>query len=284
MKFKNQIAIVTGGSKGIGYGIAEKLALQGAKVYLMARKLPDLKDAQKKIQNQGGQAEIIQGDITWILENDKLERIIDNIFEQEGRLDIVVENAGEYAPANVTDEWSDLKGKILGQSRLNDQAPHLMAVYLVNKFRSYPDNNLKILNVLSQAAAQVFPGGSGYGHAKMAFLAGIQHLNADLKEHQINNIQLYNLYPGTVATETVLALVKEGLLQNPTSVDSVVDTALDLLMDKTKTKDVYVGYSPTEGIRRIYFAHEPPQHWIWKQNGKEIIDKDFDPGKLLLFF
>lgn len=274
---ENQVVIITGGSSGIGLGISEALASEGAIVNLIARDASKLEKAKSKINSRyPGKANSYSADITNI---DAIKEIIENVYSKYKRLDIFVNNAGAYKPLSINDEFSSKSPEVITVRKILELdfiAPFEITHFLVQKFKDKKDK-LKILTILSQAALEIFPNGLGYGTAKFALRSTLLHYEKDLKEQGINHIVLYRIYPGTVATEGVLESVRKGLLQNPTSLDSVVNSALDLLQDKTPTKDVRIGYFPGEGIKRIYLESS----LNIKVVREEIIDPKFDPKSLL---
>ena len=88
-----QVAMVWGASQGIGAAIAERLAAEGAVVYLMSRSEDKLKALVEKIQSQGGKAQYIVADIRQ--END-IDTATQSVLEQHKRIDILVQNVGIY--------------------------------------------------------------------------------------------------------------------------------------------------------------------------------------------
>jgi 3-oxoacyl-[acyl-carrier protein] reductase len=105
-KLKDKVAIVTGGSKGIGAGIARQLAADGAKVivnYVTGRSGADKVVAD--IEAAGGQALAVAADITHQAE---VEALINSAIDTFGRLDIVVNNAGIYEFARIEDSTEAL--------------------------------------------------------------------------------------------------------------------------------------------------------------------------------
>lgn len=270
-RFENQVAIVTGGSEGIGFGISKALASEGALVYIVARTKEKLEKAQEQIKSSGGKAEIRVGDIT---QKGSVEDIIEQVYNENKRLDIVVNNAGAYKPITINDDFSKVEEMI----NLDMMAPYRISFSLVKRFQNI-QQKLKILTVASQASVKVFPDGLGYGVAKTALVSGLLHLEKELKERR-NNIEFYRLYPGTVATEKMIPLIKEGKLQNPITLESVVNTALDLLSEKTPSRDVYIGYSPGIGIERIYLEYiEENGFNTLKVKDIDVIDNTFNPSK-----
>ncbi|MEF9917897.1 MAG: SDR family oxidoreductase [Eubacterium sp.] len=94
MKLKNKVAIVTGGSKGIGYGIAEEYLKEGAKVVICARNAEEGAEAEKSLSAYGD-VRFLKCDVSDVSANIKLVEETVKLF---GRLDIFVANAGINDP------------------------------------------------------------------------------------------------------------------------------------------------------------------------------------------
>jgi NAD(P)-dependent dehydrogenase (short-subunit alcohol dehydrogenase family) len=90
-KLKNKVAVVTGGSSGIGLATAKKFLEEGAFVYITGRKQAELDKAVKEL---GSNITAVQGDISNLDDLDKLFKLVK---EEKGSLDIVVANAGYVA-------------------------------------------------------------------------------------------------------------------------------------------------------------------------------------------
>lgn len=91
MKLKNKVAIVTGGTKGIGYGIAEEYLHEGAKVVITGRNAETGAEAEKQLAGINGNVKYIQCDVADVKD---LQMIVDKTVEHFGRLDVYVANAG----------------------------------------------------------------------------------------------------------------------------------------------------------------------------------------------
>jgi short-subunit dehydrogenase len=242
--FKNQVAIITGGSSGIGRGIADKLSSEGAKVILVARTEDKLIKAVDDIKNNGGNAEYRIADAT---RQGDIEKIIDEVYDTEKRLDIFVNNAGVFKFTDIYTDFNDVK-EIIDSDML---APGRILQYISKKFSG--KEKIKVLNTLSHATFRAMNGNIGYGSAKEGLFRMSLQLELDMKDKNITNIEFYRIYPSSVATPQLLEMYKNGVVEAPTTLESVVDVAVDLLSEKTPTRDAFVGYIPGKGILAAYY-------------------------------
>jgi short-subunit dehydrogenase len=271
--FKNQIAIITGGSSGIGKGIADRLSSQGAKVILVARTEDKLIKAVEDIKKNGGKAEYRVGDAT---HPGDVENIIDEVYLHEKRLDIFVNNAGVFKFTDIYTNFKEVE-EMIGSDML---APGRILQYISNKFSG--KEKIKILNTLSHATFRAMNGNIGYGTAKEGLFRMSLQIELDLKEKNIKNIEFYRIYPSSVATPQLLDMYKKGIVEAPTTLDSVVDVAIDLLSDKTPSRDAFVGYVPDKGILAAYYminfnaTYNNPN--LLNFLSEKIIDAKYTPG------
>lgn len=126
LHLEGKIVAVTGGSNGIGKGIAKSFVEEGAKVTLIARTLEKLKSTQEEFAKLGYDVDIVSVDVC---DSDAFKQVVNNIYEKNGRLDIFVNNAG-----------GGESGPLLDCS--------------VEKFREIVDLNLTSLFVGTQSAAK----------------------------------------------------------------------------------------------------------------------------------
>src|SRR5690606_25895718 len=107
-KLQGQVAIVTGGGRGIGAATAERLAGMGARVVLAARSDEEVEAVASHLRGQGGQAIAVPGDVT---DPDIVEEIVEAALDQFGRVDILINNAAVIWPLEELveadpDEWA----------------------------------------------------------------------------------------------------------------------------------------------------------------------------------
>lgn len=97
-KMTNKVALVVGGAKGIGFAIAERLAAEGAVVFLTGRRVDEVETAAERI---GERAHGVAADASVPAD---LARVVATVREAHGRIDALVLNAGISEPATLIDE------------------------------------------------------------------------------------------------------------------------------------------------------------------------------------
>jgi NAD(P)-dependent dehydrogenase (short-subunit alcohol dehydrogenase family) len=225
---KGRVAIVTGGTRGIGRAIAEGLVLAGASVVVASRKAEACTETERALKELGGQALAIpvhMGDV------DALEALVARAVERFGQLDIVVNNAanGMTQPiAGITlDAWDksyavNLRGPVF----LTKAAyPHLVA-----------SEHAAVLNVLSVGGITYSPSMAMYSGAKAALLAFTRNMAA---EWAAVGIRVNALVPGTVDTDmtrsggpgTIERMANLSYLKRVAHPDEMVGPALLLVSD-----------------------------------------------------
>jgi len=183
-KHAGKVALITGGSTGIGLASAMRLAREGATVYITGRRQEALDDAVAQI---GNDAQAIRGDIA---SNEDLKRIVDTIAKAHDRIDIVFANAGggEFsALGNITEAQFD---KYFG---INVKGT-LMTVQSALPFMP-PGSAIVVTG--SIASIQGVPAFSVYAATKAALRSFARTWAADLKGR---NIRVNVVAPGVVVT------------------------------------------------------------------------------------
>jgi 3-oxoacyl-[acyl-carrier protein] reductase len=186
-----RIALVTGGGRGIGAAIAERLAELGATVVICGRSLEPLRATAAKISEAGGQCEAVQCDVSVLESIEELARRVRQTF---GRCDILVNNAGvgsfssplhELPPAEfdkVID--TNLRGAYFCMRAF---APMMIAA-----------GRGDIVNISSIASKNPLPNGAAYAASKWG-LNGMSYSAAE--ELRKYNIRVTVVCPGSTATE-----------------------------------------------------------------------------------
>ena len=184
-EIKGKVAVVTGGSSGIGKGIAQQLAANGAQVVIIGRNRKALDRVASEI---GGTA--MQGDVTKL---DQLVAVADRIRAEFGRLDILVNNAGIGPMAHLADmrqsDWRWLLDTNLW-SVING-----LEAFLPLMRESTSEGH--IVNTSSVNGMSVFPGLGGYSTTKYAVVGLSEALSAEL-EQEGGRIKVSIFLPGPV--------------------------------------------------------------------------------------
>jgi 3-oxoacyl-[acyl-carrier protein] reductase len=186
-KLEGKIALVTGGTRGIGRAIAERLAAEGVKVAICGRRKETAESAAREI---GGQVFGAGADIRNI---DEVRALFSAVDRQFGGLDILVNNAGEgifrKTGEMTPEEWQ----RVID---LNLNGAFYCAHEAVQRLRTRGGGF--IVNVSSLAARNAFSGGAAYNASKFGLNGFTEALMLD---HRYDGIRVSTIMPGSVATE-----------------------------------------------------------------------------------
>jgi NAD(P)-dependent dehydrogenase (short-subunit alcohol dehydrogenase family) len=185
-KLQGKVAVITGGTAGIGLAAAKLFVREGAYVFITGRRQKELDEAVKAIgRNVAG----VQGDVARLADLDRLYEIV----KAKGRIDIVLANAGlaEFSPLEkITEEHFD---KLFN---LNVKG----ALFTVQKALPLLNDGASILLTGSVAGVKGTPAFGVYGATKAAVRNFVRAWTVELKERGIrSNV----LSPGPIDTEQV---------------------------------------------------------------------------------
>ncbi|CAM4026807.1 SDR family oxidoreductase [Gillisia hiemivivida] len=226
---KQKVALITGGSKGIGFGVAEALLKLGMRVAITSRKLDSAEKAATELKKTGsGEVLALEADVR---EYKSQEKAVKKVIDTWGQLDVLVANAGvgHFAPieelsiedwqatidTNLTGVFYSIKSSIEG----------------LKKSEGY------IITISSLAGTNFFAGGTAYNASKFGVTGFTQAAMLDLRKH---GIKVSTIMPGSVAThfndhepskedawkiqkEDIGELVVDLLKMNPRSLPSKIE-------------------------------------------------------------
>ena len=183
-RLDGKLALITGGTSGIGLATAKQFANEGAYVFITGRREPELAAAVKEIgRNVSG----VQGDVSNLAD---LDRLFEQIRKEKGKLDVVFANAGvaKYAPfGKITEEFYD--------SIFNINVKGLL--FTVQKaLPMLPDGASIILNA-SIIASKGFSSNSVYSATKAAVRSVARTWTTDLRDRRI---RVNAVSPGSIDT------------------------------------------------------------------------------------
>jgi 3-oxoacyl-[acyl-carrier protein] reductase len=184
MNLNNAVALITGGSSGIGRGIAQALAASGARVAITGR---DKKKLDEAAQALG--VHPIQADVS---KEANVERTMREVLDKFGSLDILVNNAGSGAFKPLLDMDLASFERVFAT---NVTGAMLMAREAAKHFASRKHGN--IINIASTAALRGAPNGTAYYASKAALRSMTECWRAELRKH---NIRVFLINPSEVIT------------------------------------------------------------------------------------
>ncbi|MEB3370575.1 SDR family oxidoreductase [Saccharopolyspora mangrovi] len=178
-----RVVLVTGGTRGIGAGIAETFLRAGAEVHVCARKPVD------ELPSHGSAtAHFTQVDVR---ESDQVAELVEGIRQRSGRLDVLVNNVGGTPVADTATSSIRLHRKVV---ELNLIAPLLLAQHARD---ALAETGGSIINISSVSGRRPSPGTAAYGAAK----AGLDNLTATLAQELAPEVRVNGVVVGLVSSE-----------------------------------------------------------------------------------
>ncbi len=204
MNIQDKVIIITGASSGIGQATAKKLARDGAKVALAARRKDRLDELKKDIEEAGGTAIAVEVDVT---KRDDIKKLVQETSSAFGPCDVLVNNAGimplSYMKNMHVDEWLKMVDVNV------NGVLHCLAETLPDMVERKSGH---IVNISSVAGREVSPGGAVYSGTKFAVRAISDGLRQELSPK--HNIRVTCIEPGAVETELTDSITDEELMED----------------------------------------------------------------------
>lgn len=188
-KLDGKTALITGGSKGIGYGIAEVLMRQNMKVAVTSRSQKAADEAAARLNRAGvGEAIALEADVRDLRSQ---EEAVNQVISKWGSLDVLVANAGiGYFGSIETltpEQWQETIDTNLTGVYYSVKA----SLAALKKSKGY------IITIASLAGTNFFAGGSAYNASKFGLVGFTQALMLDVRQE---GIKVTTIMPGSVAT------------------------------------------------------------------------------------
>lgn len=221
--FTGMVALVTGGSRGLGYQMTRALAERGADVIVASRKLDNCEKVAAEIRGMGRRALAAQVHAAkW----DSIDALVETAHAEFGRIDILVNNAGMSPPMASHEMTEQLFDSVVG---LNFKGPFRLASRIAR--RMHDGDGGVILNVSSSGALMPLPQVIPYGSAKAALNAMTRSLAAEYGP----KVRVNTLSPGPFLTDIADAWPEDqrrsapNALGRPGKPEEIVTAALFLL-------------------------------------------------------
>ena len=189
MELKDKVAVVTGGTKGIGYAIATSLLRAGAKVFICARDKGDLKQALETLSVHG-QAE---GEVCDVRNEDQVRMMLDECRRVFGGVDILVNNAGMAVVGKTVEELAPEEFRQTLETNLFGvfYCCHYALPKLKERGGGY------IINISSLAGQNAHPRMAAYNASKFGLNGFTEALMQEVRQ---DNIKVSYICPGSVNT------------------------------------------------------------------------------------
>jgi 3-oxoacyl-[acyl-carrier protein] reductase len=186
---KNKVALITGGSKGIGYGVAQVLMAEGMKVAITSRSQVAAENAAVELNKLGkGEAYGVASDVRSLASQ---MEAVEKVMAHFGQIDLLLANAGLGHFASIEDlteaQWNETIDTNLTGVFFSVKA----CLNALKKSRGF------IITLSSLAGTNFFAGGSAYNASKFGLTGFSQAIMLDLRT---KGIRVSTIMPGSVAT------------------------------------------------------------------------------------
>ena len=186
--FKDKVALITGGSRGLGLELARQICARGGKVALIARDSEELARAKTDLDRFATEVLTIQCDL---LETAQIQSAVQQILQRFGKIDILINNAGTIEIGPI--EHMQLKD-FDRSMRLHFWAPFILYLLLAPHMRA---NGGRIVNISSIGGRIAVPHMAAYSASKFALAGFSDAIRAELAR---DNILVTTVTPGLMRT------------------------------------------------------------------------------------
>ena len=193
---KGRSAVVTGGSKGIGKGIARVLANAGAKIAIVARHADQAEAAAKEI---GHGAFGLAGDVTSMA---SMEKVMKTVAEKNGGIDVLCANAGIFPPAKLEEMTSEQWDEVVDTNLKGT----FHSVKAAIPYLKTSDQGRIVLTSSITGPVTGFPGFTHYGATKAGQLGFMRTACIELARY---GITVNAVLPGNIVTEGLIGMGEE---------------------------------------------------------------------------
>ena len=188
-KLQNKVAFVTGGSKGIGYGVAAALSEMGVRVAITSRHKDEAEKAAQEISKKGkGEVIGLEADVRNF---ESQQKAVEEVLAKWNQLDIVVANAGVGHFGSIEDLSPEQWQQTIDTNLTGVFYSLKASIPALKKSKGY------IFTISSLAGTNFFAGGTAYNASKFGVTGFTQAAMLDLRDH---DIKVTTIMPGSVAT------------------------------------------------------------------------------------
>jgi len=184
---KNKVAIITGGSKGIGYGIAEALLAEGMQITITGRH----QESVQEVVDQLGTPDRVLGVMADVRQLDDMENVVNQTISKYGKLDVLIANAGVGHFGSITALTSEQWQTTIDTNLTGVFNSVKASVENIKESKGY------IITISSLAGTNFFAGGTAYNASKFGLTGFTQALMLDLRN---DDVKVTTIMPGSVSS------------------------------------------------------------------------------------
>jgi 3-oxoacyl-[acyl-carrier protein] reductase len=194
---KGKTCLITGASRGIGRGIAEKFAEHGAFIGINYYSNHEkARETLEKVIKNGSKGILLKGDVS---NPNDVEKIISTFIKKAKNIDILVNNAGIYVRNNFQEITNESWDKVLKTNLTS-------CFYICKKSLPYMKSGSNIIFISSQLAFKGTPHGTDYATTKAGMLGLMRSLALELADKKI---RVNAVAPGTINTDLIVNYSKK---------------------------------------------------------------------------
>ncbi len=201
--FKNQVVLITGASKGIGFEVAKNYLKYNANLVICSKSYKNIKGAYLKLIKIKKKNQKIFYSVTDVSSEKQVKKLVNFTIKKFKKIDILINNAGIYGPKGFIEkvDW----GQWVKAVKTNLFGSVLLCREVIPYFKQ--KNKGKIIQLSGGGAASPVPLISGYAVSKVGIVRFIENLTAEVKKY---NIDINSVAPGAINTNMLDEVLKAG--------------------------------------------------------------------------
>ncbi|HTE25365.1 SDR family oxidoreductase [Flavitalea sp.] len=217
-KLTNKVAYITGGSKGIGYGVAKKLLERGMRVAITSRSLTSAQKAATSLTDDCTRILALESN-SGSFESE--QKAVDEVLKYFGQLDVVVANAGVGHLVSFDEITEEQWGETINTNLTGVFNTVKTSLQALKESKGY------VITIASLAGTNFFENGTAYNASKFGLVGFSQALMLDVRKH---GIKVTTIMPGSVATEFADNIVsdKDAWKIQPEDIGQMVADLLEM--------------------------------------------------------
>lgn len=234
---KDKVAVITGGTKGIGRAIAEKLLQEGASVFICARDKFNLKRALEKLSEHGK----VEGEVCDVRSEAQVKLMLDECVRLFGKIDILINNAGIGIFKTVEETSADEFERVLQTNLFGIFYACHHTIPLMKK-----NGGGHIINISSLAGQNAHPKMSAYNASKFAVNGFTEAMMLEVRQ---DDIKVSLICPGSVNTEFADGEVSE---ENSWQIQSedIAEIVMQVLTQKPNVLSSKIEIRPSKPAKK----------------------------------